>query len=260
MACMIWVQSQFCILVLHFFVLCYFVWYIILGWQELQLNWGYWFLHTLALLEFCEHYYWVYKYVQWCFNLFIHQFYWGINHVQWCFVTSYYTTRGSRHMAWCFIIKQAHAFAVFMLYNDDCYSYMPMLMMFTCILTESLLNKPMHLLFSCCTMIIIILTCLCQWCFLKLSTGLCQWCFFKKLSTCLYQWCSWSSTCILCCPGVYKLVYSATLLLLFCLLHFRMLTKYGSLLTVYFGTPSMFITIWFGFDYGTNLPLGTLII
>jgi hypothetical protein len=180
MACMIWVQSQFCILVLHFFVLCYFVWYIILGWQELQLNWGYWFLHTLALLEFCEHYYWVYKYVQWCFNLFIHQFYWGINHVQWCFITSYYTTRGSRHMAWCFIIKQAHAFAVFMLYNDDCYSYMPMLMMFTCILTESLLNKPMHLLFSCCTMMIIILTCLCQWCFLKLSTCLCQWCFFKK--------------------------------------------------------------------------------
>jgi hypothetical protein len=31
-------------------------------------------------------------------------------------------------------------------------------------------------------------------------------------------------------------------------------------LTVYFGTPSMFITLWFGFDYGTNLPLGTLII
>jgi hypothetical protein len=24
--------------------------------------------------------------------------------------------------------------------------------------------------------------------------------------------------------------------------------------TVYFGTPSMFITLWFGFDYGTNLP------
>jgi hypothetical protein len=33
-----------------------------------------------------------------------------------------------------------------------------------------------------------------------------------------------------------------------------------SLLTVYFGTPSMFITLWFGFDYGTNPPLGTLII
>jgi hypothetical protein len=32
------------------------------------------------------------------------------------------------------------------------------------------------------------------------------------------------------------------------------------LLTVYFGTPSMFITLWFGFDYGTNQPLGTLII
>jgi hypothetical protein len=33
-----------------------------------------------------------------------------------------------------------------------------------------------------------------------------------------------------------------------------------SLLTVYFGAPSMFITLWFGFDYGTNPPLGTLII
>jgi hypothetical protein len=33
----------------------------------------------------------------------------------------------------------------------------------------------------------------------------------------------------------------------------------GILLTVYFGTPSMFITLWFGFDYGTNPPLGTLI-
>jgi hypothetical protein len=31
-------------------------------------------------------------------------------------------------------------------------------------------------------------------------------------------------------------------------------------LTVYFGTPNMFITLWLGFDYGTNLPLGTLII
>jgi hypothetical protein len=29
---------------------------------------------------------------------------------------------------------------------------------------------------------------------------------------------------------------------------------------VYFGTPNMFITLWFGFDYGTNPPLGTLII
>jgi hypothetical protein len=27
-----------------------------------------------------------------------------------------------------------------------------------------------------------------------------------------------------------------------------------------FGTPNMFITLWFGFDYGTNPPLGTLII
>jgi hypothetical protein len=34
----------------------------------------------------------------------------------------------------------------------------------------------------------------------------------------------------------------------------------GRLLTVYFGAPSMFITLWFGFDYGTNPPLGTLII
>jgi hypothetical protein len=35
---------------------------------------------------------------------------------------------------------------------------------------------------------------------------------------------------------------------------------FGELLTVYFGAPSMFITLWFGFDYGTNPPLGTLII
>jgi hypothetical protein len=33
-----------------------------------------------------------------------------------------------------------------------------------------------------------------------------------------------------------------------------------SMLTVYFGAPSKFITLWFGFDYGTNPPLGTLII
>jgi hypothetical protein len=33
-----------------------------------------------------------------------------------------------------------------------------------------------------------------------------------------------------------------------------------SLLTVYFGTPNMFLTLWFGFVYGTNPPLGTLII
>jgi hypothetical protein len=26
----------------------------------------------------------------------------------------------------------------------------------------------------------------------------------------------------------------------------------GEMLTVYFGTPNMFITLWFGFDYGTN--------
>jgi hypothetical protein len=32
------------------------------------------------------------------------------------------------------------------------------------------------------------------------------------------------------------------------------------LLTMYFGTPSMFITLLFGFDYGTNTPVGTLII
>jgi hypothetical protein len=34
----------------------------------------------------------------------------------------------------------------------------------------------------------------------------------------------------------------------------------GEVLTVYFGTPNMFVTLWFGFVYGTNLPLGTLII
>jgi hypothetical protein len=33
-----------------------------------------------------------------------------------------------------------------------------------------------------------------------------------------------------------------------------------TVLTVYFGTPKMFVTLWFGFDYGTNPPLGTLII
>jgi hypothetical protein len=31
-------------------------------------------------------------------------------------------------------------------------------------------------------------------------------------------------------------------------------------LMVYFGAPSMFITLWFRFDYVTNPPLGTLII
>jgi hypothetical protein len=34
----------------------------------------------------------------------------------------------------------------------------------------------------------------------------------------------------------------------------------AALLTVYFGTPNMFITLRFGFAYGTNPPLGTLII
>jgi hypothetical protein len=38
------------------------------------------------------------------------------------------------------------------------------------------------------------------------------------------------------------------------------LPRRPKLLTVYFGTPNMFITLWFGFDYGTNPPLGTLII
>jgi hypothetical protein len=38
------------------------------------------------------------------------------------------------------------------------------------------------------------------------------------------------------------------------------LERVGFLLTVYFGTPSMFITLWFGFAYGTNPPLGTLIV
>jgi hypothetical protein len=34
----------------------------------------------------------------------------------------------------------------------------------------------------------------------------------------------------------------------------------GEMLTVYFGTPNMFITLWFGLDYETNPPLGTLMI
>jgi hypothetical protein len=38
----------------------------------------------------------------------------------------------------------------------------------------------------------------------------------------------------------------------------RLMTE--QLLMVYFGAPSMFIALWFGFDYGTNPPLGTLII
>jgi hypothetical protein len=40
----------------------------------------------------------------------------------------------------------------------------------------------------------------------------------------------------------------------------RARSKRGEMLTVYFGTPNMFITLWFGFDYGTNPPLRTLII
>jgi hypothetical protein len=35
---------------------------------------------------------------------------------------------------------------------------------------------------------------------------------------------------------------------------------FAYMLMVCFGSPSMFITLWFGFDYGTNPPLGTLII
>jgi hypothetical protein len=31
-------------------------------------------------------------------------------------------------------------------------------------------------------------------------------------------------------------------------------------LRVYFGTPNMFITLWFRLDYETNPPLGTLMI
>jgi hypothetical protein len=34
----------------------------------------------------------------------------------------------------------------------------------------------------------------------------------------------------------------------------------GEILTVYFGTPNMFATLWFGFVYGNNPPLGILII
>jgi hypothetical protein len=36
--------------------------------------------------------------------------------------------------------------------------------------------------------------------------------------------------------------------------------KKRRLLTVNFGTPNMFITPWFEHDYGTNPPLGTLMI
>jgi hypothetical protein len=34
----------------------------------------------------------------------------------------------------------------------------------------------------------------------------------------------------------------------------------GEMLTVYFGTPNMFIALLFGFVYGTNPPLSTRII
>jgi hypothetical protein len=37
-------------------------------------------------------------------------------------------------------------------------------------------------------------------------------------------------------------------------------THYLWMLMVNFGTPNMFVTLWFGFNYGTNPPLGTLII
>jgi hypothetical protein len=40
----------------------------------------------------------------------------------------------------------------------------------------------------------------------------------------------------------------------------ELFSKLKSVLTVYFGAPSMFITLWIGFDYGTNPPLGILII
>jgi hypothetical protein len=42
--------------------------------------------------------------------------------------------------------------------------------------------------------------------------------------------------------------------------HVSLVAGGGHVLTVYFGAPSMFITLWFGFDYGTNPPLGMLII
>jgi hypothetical protein len=34
----------------------------------------------------------------------------------------------------------------------------------------------------------------------------------------------------------------------------------GEMLTVYFGTQNMFITLWYELDYRTNPPLGTLMI
>ena len=34
----------------------------------------------------------------------------------------------------------------------------------------------------------------------------------------------------------------------------------GDMLMVNFGTPNMFVALWFELDYGTNPPLGTLMI
>jgi hypothetical protein len=36
--------------------------------------------------------------------------------------------------------------------------------------------------------------------------------------------------------------------------------RMGEMLTVYFSAPIMFITLWFELHYGTNPPLGTLMI
>jgi hypothetical protein len=35
-------------------------------------------------------------------------------------------------------------------------------------------------------------------------------------------------------------------------------SEYLLMLTVYFGTPNMLVTLWFELNYGTNPPLGTL--
>jgi hypothetical protein len=43
-------------------------------------------------------------------------------------------------------------------------------------------------------------------------------------------------------------------------LSFSLYLSTTRLLTVYFGTPNMFITLWYELDYGTNPPLGTLMI
>jgi hypothetical protein len=34
----------------------------------------------------------------------------------------------------------------------------------------------------------------------------------------------------------------------------------GEMLTVNFGAPNIFVTLWFELDYATNPPLGTLMI